>query len=49
MMDDQPRIERDTAQARGGVTGHNASTVLVLSIVAVIVGFAAVYFYYFAR
>ena len=49
MATNQNRIERNTAQARAGVTGHHVTTVLVLSTIAVIIGFAAVYLVYFAH
>jgi cobalamin biosynthesis Mg chelatase CobN len=34
-------------EARQGVTGHNVSTVLVVSLVAVVVAFAVVYALFF--
>jgi hypothetical protein len=42
-------IKRNTTEARAATTGHNASTVLVVSTIAVIVAFAVVYFVYFAH
>ena len=44
--DAHPATETAT-EARAGVTGHNASTVLIISTVAVIVAFALVYLVFF--
>ena len=41
-------VVRSTTEARQGVTGHNVSTVLVVSLVGVIVAFAIVYALFFA-
>ena len=49
MASTENKVERSTTQARAGVTGHHVVTVLVLSTVAVIVGFAAIYLVYFAH
>jgi hypothetical protein len=43
------QVERNTTQARAGVTGHSATTVLVLSTVAAIIAFAAIYLVYFSH
>ena len=45
----QKPVERDTTRARAAVTGQNGSIVLVVSTLAIIVAFAVVYFFYFAR
>jgi hypothetical protein len=37
-----------TRQARQGVTGHNVRYVLGVSLAAIIIAFAAIYFVYFA-
>jgi hypothetical protein len=49
MSTNENQVRRNTTQARAGVTGHHVTTVLVLSTVAVIVGFAAIYLIYFAH
>ena len=46
--DAHPATETAT-EARAGVTGHNVSTVLIVSTVAVIVAFALVYLVFFGR
>ena len=46
--DGLPATETAT-EARAGVTGHNASLVLVISTAAVIVAFAVIYFVFWAR
>ena len=43
-----PQVTETATEARQGVTGHGVSTVLVVSTVAVILGFAAVYAFFFA-
>ncbi len=40
---------KSATEARQGVTGHNVSTVLVLSLVAVVIAFAAIYALFFAH
>jgi hypothetical protein len=45
----QRPVELNTVRARAAVTGHNAGIVLVVSTMAVIICFAVIYFYYFAR
>jgi hypothetical protein len=47
MPEDNKPTVRPPVETRAGVTGHHASTVLIVSIVAVVIGFAAVYFFYF--
>lgn len=44
-----PHVIETATEARQGVTGHNVSTVLVVSLVAVVIGFAAVYALFFAH
>lgn len=39
-----PPIVRNTVEARGGVTGNNVRYVLVISLTAVIIAFAVVWF-----
>jgi hypothetical protein len=40
-------VVRNTTQAREGVTGHGVRYVLLISTAAVVVLFAAIWFYYF--
>jgi cobalamin biosynthesis Mg chelatase CobN len=42
------QVTETATEARQGVTGHNVSTVLVVSLVGVIVAFAIVYALFFA-
>ena len=42
-----PNITETATEARQGVTGHNVSTVLVVSLVAVIVAFGLIYGFFF--
>jgi hypothetical protein len=44
----QARPVVPTTQARQGVTGHNVRYVLGASMAAIVVAFAAIWFYYFA-
>jgi hypothetical protein len=44
---DRPVVKSET-QARQGATGHNVRYVLGTALAAVVIGFAAVYIYYFA-
>jgi hypothetical protein len=44
----QSRPVVPTTQARQGTTGHNVRYVLVVSTLAVVVAFAAIWLYYFA-
>jgi hypothetical protein len=44
----QARPVVPTTQARQGVTGHNVRYVLVISTLAIVVAFAAIWLYYFA-
>ena len=46
-MDDRT-IVKSATQAREGVTGHNGRYVLIVSVFAVIIGFAALWLYFFA-
>jgi hypothetical protein len=46
-QDDRP-IVKSATEAREGVTGHNVRYVLLVSVFAVIIGFAALYLYFFA-
>ena len=46
--DAHPATETAT-EARAGVTGHNASLVLVISTAAVVVAFAVIYLAFWAR
>ena len=41
------RIVKPTTEAREGVTGHNVRYVLTIGTAAVVVIFAALWFYYF--
>ena len=43
-----PQVTDTATEARQGVTGHNASTVLVVSLVAVIVAFGLIYGFFFS-
>jgi hypothetical protein len=43
-----PQVSETATEARQGVTGHNVSTVLVVSLVGVIAAFAVVYALFFA-
>ena len=42
-------VTETATEARQGVTGHNVSTVLVVSLVAVVIAFAAVYAMFFGH
>ena len=44
MVENQKPVDRDTTEARAGVTGHNARYVLLVSTTAVVIAFAVVYF-----
>jgi hypothetical protein len=44
---DNTRIVKTTTEARDAVTGHNARYVLYIGTAAVIVIFAALWFYFF--
>jgi hypothetical protein len=44
-----PHVTETATEARQGVTGHNVSTVLAVSLVAVVIAFAAVYALFFAH
>ena len=46
--DAHPAVETGT-EARAGVTGHNASVVLVISLAAVILAFVVIYVAFWAR
>ena len=46
--DSRPAVETGT-EARAGVTGHNASVVLVISLAAVILAFVVIYVAFWAR
>ena len=46
---DQTPVTKPANQARQGVTGHNARTVLTASLAAVVVLFTAIYLYYFGQ
>ena len=46
--DIRPATETPT-EARAGVTGHNASVVLVISLAAVILAFVVIYIAFWAR
>jgi cobalamin biosynthesis Mg chelatase CobN len=43
-----PQVTDTATEARQGVTGHNVSTVLVVSLVAVIVAFGLIYGFFFS-
>ncbi len=48
-MDDRttkPRIVKSTNEAREGVTGHNVRYVLAISLIGIVVIFAAFWFYF---
>ena len=42
-------VTETATEARQGVTGHNVSTVLVVSLAAVVIAFAAIYALFFAH
>jgi len=44
----EEKVVQPAPNARQGVTGHNARTVLTVSLIGVIVLFAVVYFAFFA-
>ena len=44
-----PHVTETATEARQGVTGHNVSTVLAVSLVAVVIAFAAIYALFFAH
>ena len=44
-----PQVTETATEARQGVTGHNVSTVLVVSLAAVVIAFAAIYALFFAH
>lgn len=44
-----PHVTDTATEARQGVTGHNVSTVLVVSLVSVVIAFAAIYALFFAH
>lgn len=46
--DSTPRVTESAVEARQGVIEHKVSTVLIVSTVAVIVAFAALYAFFFA-
>jgi hypothetical protein len=48
MIERDSRIVKSATEAREGVTGHNVRYVLIVSLVAVVVVFGALYLYFFA-
>jgi hypothetical protein len=48
MIERDQRIVKSATEAREGVTGHNVRYVLIVSLVAVVVVFGALYLYFFA-
>jgi hypothetical protein len=44
-----PNVTDTATEARQGVTGHNVSTVLVVSLVSVVIAFAVIYALFFAH
>ena len=42
-------VTETATEARQGVTGHNVSTVLVVSLVGVVIAFAVIYALFFAH
>jgi hypothetical protein len=48
MTDPDRVIVKNATEAREGVTGHNVRYVLVVSLAAIIIVFAGLWFYFFA-
>lgn len=42
----KPRIVKSADEAREGVTGHNVRYVLAVSLIGIVIAFAALWFYF---
>ena len=47
MVEREQRIVKTATEAREGVTGHNVRYVLAVSVICVVIAFAALWLYFF--